>query len=59
MVQYVCNKEMEIRLQDLRQGLHTAMTALIAKRDTQETEVILRQMDEHMRVTYENLTVSR
>lgn len=45
------NEELESRLIDLRRGLHRAMDELINRGDQAETEVILRQLDQHLTIT--------
>lgn len=42
---YVMDQAAADKVQDLRRGLHVAMTALITNGDRREAETVLRQMD--------------
>ncbi|MBN9018457.1 MAG: hypothetical protein J0H11_13645 [Rhizobiales bacterium] len=41
-------QEVEGELQDIHRGLHIAMDRLIAQRDYDEAETVLRQVDQRM-----------
>lgn len=59
MSEYVCNKALEERLVDLRRGLHAAMDAYIKDMNLRKGEIILRQMDDHMRLTFTKMNVDQ
>lgn len=45
---YVMNREALDKVEDMRRGLHVAMTALIRNKDYAEAEFVLKQMDERL-----------
>jgi hypothetical protein len=47
---YVMNRDALDKVEDVRRGLHVAMTALITSRDYAEAEYIMKQMDDRLGV---------